>query len=57
MRTPTGETPFMLAHGNNVMIPAKVELTNLMMAHYQDEENKKQLHLILDLIDEVRVAS
>ena len=57
MRTPIGETPFMLAHGNNVMIPAKVELTNLMMAHYQDEENKKQLHLILDLIDEVRVAS
>ena len=47
----------MLAHGNNAVIPIKVELTNLRVAHYQDEENKKQLYLSIDLIDKVRVAS
>ena len=55
MRTPTGETPFKLAYGSDAMILVKVGLTSYKVAHYNNEENEKQLHLILDLIDEVRI--
>ena len=55
MRTPIGETPFKLAYKNDVVIPAKVGLTNFKVTHYQDEENEKQLRLILDLINKVRM--
>ena len=55
VRTPTGETPFKLAYENDAMIPVKVRLTSFRVAHYQDEENEKQLHLSRDLIDEVRM--
>ena len=55
MRTPTGETPFKLAYGSDAMILVKVGLTSYKVAHYNNEENEKQLHLILDLIDEVRM--
>ena len=37
------------------MILVKVGLTSYKVAHYNNEENEKQLHLILDLIDEVRI--
>lgn len=37
------------------MISAKVGLTSYRVAHYKEEENEKQLHLILDLINEVRM--
>ena len=55
VRTPTGETPFKLAYGSDAMILVKVGLTSYKVAHYNNEENEKQLHLILDLIDEVRM--
>ena len=55
VRTPTGEIPFKLAYGSDAMIPVKVGLTSYRVAHYNNEENEKQLHLILDLIDEVRI--
>ena len=55
MRTPTGETPFKLAYGSEVVMPAKVHMANHRVMKYQDERNKEQLRLNLDLIDEVRM--
>ena len=55
MRTPTGETPFKLAYGSEAVMPAKVHMANHRVMKYQDERNKEQLHLNLDLIDEVRM--
>ena len=37
------------------MIPTKVSLTSYNLPHNKDEENEKQLHLSLDLINEVRM--
>ena len=54
MRTPTGETPFKLAYGSEVVIPAEVHMANHKVMTYQDKDNEEQLHLNLDLIDELR---
>ena len=55
VRTPTGETPFKLAYGSEAVIPAEVLVANHRVMKYQDEENEEQLHLNLDLIDEMRM--
>ena len=55
MRTSTGETPFKLAYESETVIPAEVHMANHKLMRYQDEENEEQLHLNLDLIDEVRM--
>ena len=54
VKTPTGETPFKLAYGSEAVILAKVHMASHMVKEYQVEENKVQLCLNLDLIDEVR---
>ena len=48
-------TPFKLAYGSETIIPAEVHMANHMVMKYQNEENEEQLHLNLDLIDEVRI--
>ena len=55
VRTPIRETPFKLAYGSEAIIPAEVHIANHRVMSYQDEENEEQLHLNLDLIDEVRM--
>ena len=55
MRTPTGETPFKLAYGSVVVIPAEVNMASHRVRKYQAEENEEQLRLNLDLMDEVRM--
>ena len=55
VRTPTRETPFKLAYGSDAVIPVEVGLTSYKVAHYNNEENVKQLRLSLDLVDEVRM--
>ena len=55
MRTLTGKTPFKLAYGSDAMILTEVGLTSYRVAHYNNEENEKQLYLNLDLIDKVRM--
>ena len=55
VRTPTGETPFKLAYGSEVVIPVEVHMAKHRVMKYQDKENKEQLCLNLDLIDEVRM--
>ena len=54
VRTSIRETPFKLAYGSEVVIPAEVHMANHRVKEYQVEENEVQLHLNLDLIDEVR---
>ena len=54
LRTPTGETPFKLAYGSEAVILAEVHMANHRVMTYQDKDNEEQLHLNLDLIDEVR---
>ena len=54
VRTPTGETPFKLAYGSETVIPAEVRMANHRVTMYQDKDNEEQLHLNLDMIDEVR---
>ena len=54
LRTPIGETPFKLAYGSDAVIPMEVGLTSYRVAHYNNEENEKQLCLSLDLMDEVK---
>ena len=54
MRTPTRETPFKLAYGSEAVIPTEVHMANHRVTMYQDKDNEEQLHLNLDLIDEVR---
>ena len=55
VRTPTRETPFKLAYGSEEAILAEVHMANHRVMKYQDEENKEQLRLNLDLIDEVKM--
>ena len=53
MRTPIGETPFKLAYGSETIIPAEVHMANHRVMNYKDRENEEQLHLNLDLIDNI----
>ena len=55
IRTPTGETPFKLAYGSESIITIEVHMASHKVMKYQDKENEEQLHLILDLIGEVRM--
>ena len=55
MRTPIGETPFKLAYESEVVIPAEVYMANHKVMKYENEDNKKQLSLNLDLIDGIRM--
>ncbi|XP_030963818.1 uncharacterized protein LOC115984983 [Quercus lobata] len=55
VRTLTGETPFKLAYGSKVVIPAEVHMASHRVRKYQAEENEEQLCLNLDLMDEVRM--
>ena len=39
VRTPTGETPFKLAYGSEVVIPAEVHMANHRVMMYQEKDN------------------
>ena len=54
-RTQNGETPFQLAYGTDVVIPAEVGLTSYRVENY-NEDNEEALCLQLDLVDEVRAT-
>ncbi|XP_050263956.1 uncharacterized protein LOC126708193 [Quercus robur] len=55
VKTPMGETSFKLAYGSEAVIPVEVHMANYRVMKYQDEGNKVQLCLNLDLIDKVRI--
>uniref|UniRef100_A0A2N9F216 Uncharacterized protein n=1 Tax=Fagus sylvatica TaxID=28930 RepID=A0A2N9F216_FAGSY len=54
VRTPTRETPFKLTFGTEAVIPVEIGLTTLRTTFHKEEENKGQLRLNLDLLDETR---
>ena len=56
VKTSTGKTAFKLAYGSEAVIPAEVHMANHRVTMYQDKDNKEQLRLNLDLIDEVRTG-
>ena len=53
-RTPTGETPFKLTYGTEVVIPMEVGVTSTRWTAFNEEENDDKLRLHLDCLDEVR---
>ena len=56
-RTPTRETPFQLAYGSEVVIPAEVELTSYRVDNHDEGRNDEAMRLQLDLLDEVRTTA
>ena len=56
-RTPTGETPFRLAYGADVVIPAEIGLTSYRVQSYTEDKNEEAMRLQLDLVDEVRAIA
>ena len=54
VRTPTKETPFKLSFGTEAVIPVEIRLTTIRMTFHKEKENKGQLRLNLDLLDEIR---
>ena len=53
-RTPTGETPFRLTYGTEVVIPIKVGVASTRQTTFSKEENDDKLRVNLDCLDEVR---
>ena len=56
-RTPTGETPFQLTYGNEVVIPAEIGLTSYEVDNHDEARNDEAIRLQLDLVDEVRAIA
>ena len=44
-RTPTGETPFRLTYGNEVVIPAKIGLTSYRVDNHNEVRNDEVIRL------------
>ena len=52
-RTLTRETPFRLAYGSEIVIPAEVGLTSYKVGNHNENGNDEAMRLQLDLVDEV----
>ena len=52
VRTPTGETPFMLAYGSEAVIPTEVEFPTHRVQMYDPQGSTEERRLDLDLIEE-----
>ena len=53
-RTPTGETPFKLTYGAEVVIPVKIGLTSQRTEFFDERSNDDQLKVNLDCLDEIK---
>ena len=53
-RVPTGETPFSLAYGTEVIIPVDISMPTLRVNGVDRDQNGAQLRLVLDQSDEKR---
>ena len=51
-RTPTGETPFNLTYGTEIVIPIEVGITSLRQEAFHEGNNDNQLRVNLDCLDE-----
>ena len=56
-RTPTGETPFRLTYGSEVVIPVEVGLTSYRVDNHDERKNDEAMRLQLDLVDEVKATA
>ena len=56
-RTSTGETPFRLTYGSEVVIPAEVGLTSYRVDNHDERKNNEAMRLQLNLVDEVRATT
>ena len=52
-RTPTGETPFNLTYGTEVVIPVEIGFLSPRIEFFYEHNNDNQLKLNLDCLDEV----
>ncbi|XP_022142669.1 uncharacterized protein LOC111012723 [Momordica charantia] len=57
IKTATGENPFSLAFGVEVVIPVKISLLSLRIVEYNPATNDERLRLHLNLIEELREVS
>ena len=53
-RTQTGETPFNLTYGTEVVIPVKIRLASLKKEFFVERSNYDRLKLNLDCLNEVK---
>ena len=53
-RTLTGETPFRLTYGTEVVILVEVGITSIRQEVFHEDNNDDQLRVNLDYLDEVR---
>ena len=51
-RTLTGETPFNLTYGTEIVIPIEVGITSLRQEAFHEGNNDNQLRVNLDCLDE-----
>ena len=54
VRTLTGETPFKMVFGTNVVVPVEVGVSSLRRACNDKQSNDEGLKLTLDCLPEVR---
>ena len=50
----TGATPFLLAYGDETIVPLKITHVSTKVEDFEPESNEEGMRLALDLIDEVR---
>ena len=53
MNSKTGDTPFNLAFGLDVVILVEIEINSLRVAHFNLEQNESNLRANLDLLKEI----
>lgn len=53
-KVPTGETPFRLTFGTEVVIPVEVGLTSIQVKTFEERKNQQELNSNLDLVNKVR---
>ena len=57
VRTPREETSFRLTYESKAVIPAEIGLTSYKVGNRDESRNDEAIHLQLNLVDEVRVAT
>ena len=53
-KIPTGEMPFFMIYGTKSVIQVKIRMSSFRTLNFNKENNKSELRLNLDLLDEKR---
>lgn len=54
VKTPTGETPFLLMFGTEAMVPVKIGMTMYRIMNFNSKKNEESLMNNLDMLEEKR---